>query len=193
MANLKVLDGGGDEKFLSKSGAGTNGDPFVEPATETNSGSIKTAVEAIQTAVEILDNAISGSEMQADVVTVPRSISGPGEPGTAVDSCTHAAVDLAAGTANQVIVSSAANKQIWIHALHIMADTAVGVITLQDESDVAVTGDIAVSDEGGFIWPPSGNFSMPWARLGTDKDLEADTTGSATLDGIIVYSIVDVS
>ena len=121
---------------------------------------------------------------------LPTSIQGPGNP--TVDSCLHAAVNLAAGTANQVLISSAANKQIWIHALHIMADTGAGVITLQDEADVAVTGDIAVADEGGFVWPPSGNFSMPWAKLGTDKDLEADTTGTATFDGIIVYSLVSV-
>lgn len=66
MANLKVLDGDGSAKYIKKTGAGTDIDPFVEPlpttaATEATLGSIKTAVE-------LIDNTVSGTELQVDVV-----------------------------------------------------------------------------------------------------------------------------
>jgi hypothetical protein len=68
MANLKVKDHDAATKYLSASGAGTDGDPHITQHLETNSAAIKAAVEAIQTAVEILDNVVSGSEAQVDVV-----------------------------------------------------------------------------------------------------------------------------
>jgi len=42
-------------------------------ATATDTGTIDSDTNAIKTAVEIIDNAISGSEMQVDVVTLPAS------------------------------------------------------------------------------------------------------------------------
>lgn len=121
--------------------------------------------------------------------TLPSSIQGPGNP--VIDSYTSAKIDLAASTTNQVLVSSAASKQIWVYGLFMMADTAAGTVQLEDEDDTELTGTMAVSDEGGWVLPLSGNFSMPWIKLGTDKDLEADT-GACTIDGIICYAIVSV-
>ena len=43
-------------------------------ATQTTLASVLTAAQAIQAAAEILDNAISGSEMQVDVVTLPSGL-----------------------------------------------------------------------------------------------------------------------
>ena len=144
---------------------------------------------AIKTAIQILDNAISGSEQQVDVITLPSAVQGPGNP--TVDSYSTAVINLAASTADQVLVSSAASKQIWVYGLFMMADTAAGTVTLQDESDTAHSGTMAVSDEGGWVLPISGNFAMPWIKCATDKDLEADT-GACTVDGIICYAIVSV-
>ncbi len=63
MANLVVLDGASATKYIKTTGAGSSGDPFAShhvvdsgAITETNSGAIKTAVETI-------DNAISGNEI----------------------------------------------------------------------------------------------------------------------------------
>ena len=119
-----------------------------------------------------------------------RAITGPGDP--FVVSYTHAVVDLAASTANQSIIAApGASKQIWVYGLFAMADTAAGTITLQDEDDTALSGTIAVSDEGGFVLPMSGNFAMPWIKVATNKALEADT-GACTVDGVIAYAIVSV-
>lgn len=110
-----------------------------------------------------------------------------------VDSYSTAVVNLAASSANQVLVAApGASKQIWVYGLFMMADTAAGTVTLQDEDDTALSGTMAISDEGGFVLTPSGNFAQPWIKVATNKALEADT-GACTLDGIITYAIVDVS
>lgn len=62
MANVKVKNADNSDAYLKASGAGTDLDPHIPEHLETNSAAIKTAVET-------LDNAISGSEMQVDVVT----------------------------------------------------------------------------------------------------------------------------
>jgi hypothetical protein len=69
MANLEIRDGDSLEKYLKATGAGTNGDPFIVEHLDTNSAALLTAAQAIQTAVEILDNIVSGSEAQVDIVT----------------------------------------------------------------------------------------------------------------------------
>jgi len=118
------------------------------------------------------------------------SIQGPGDP--EIVSYSTAAVNLAASTADQSLVAApGANKQIWVHGLFVMADTAAGTVTLQDEDDTALSGTMAVSDEGGWVLSLSGNFAMPWIKVATNKALEADT-GACTVDGIIAYAIVNV-
>lgn len=125
-----------------------------------------------------------------DVTSVPGALQGPGNP--TVDSYTSAVIDLAASTADQEIIAApGASKQIWVYGLFMMADTAAGTVTLQDEDDTALSGTMAVSDEGGWVLPMSGNFAMPWIKVATNKALEADT-GACTVDGIITYAIVSV-
>lgn len=171
---------------------------------------------AIKTAVEIIDNAIDGSEMQVDVVaalpagtnaigklaansgvdigdvdvtSLPGSIQGPASP--TIDSYSHVAINLTTG-ADQVLVSSAANKQIWVYGYAFSCGDANGQsVSLQDQDDVAVTGIMEFAQYGGISVPPSGNFSMPLFKLGTDKDLEVDILGG-DVDGWIAYAIVSV-
>lgn len=126
-----------------------------------------------------------------NVSVVSGAMEGPGNP--VVDSYSDAAINLAASTGDQELVAApGANKQIWVYSLFMMADTAPGTVTLQDEDDTALSGVMAVSVEGGWVLPPSGNFSMPWLKVATNKALEADT-GACTIDGILTYAIVDVS
>lgn len=124
-----------------------------------------------------------------DVLTVPRSQAGPGQPGTAVDSYTQAAINLSAG-ANQVLVSSAANKQIWVYGISFTLNVA-GTVSFQDEDDTAISGVMPFAASSGLAIPPSGNFSMPLWKLPTDKDLEVDLV-TAEMDGFITYAIVSV-
>ncbi len=126
-----------------------------------------------------------------DVTSVPRSISGPAEPGTAIDSYTHTAINLTTG-ANQVLASSAPSKQIWVYGYAFSCGDADGqTVSLQDEDDAALTGIMEFAQYGGISVPPSGNFSMPIFKLGTDKDLEVDITGG-DVDGWIAYAVLSV-
>ena len=133
---------------------------------------------------------LRGDTSGMHVSKVPAAIQGPGNP--VVDSYANAVVDLAASGANQVLVAApGANKQIWVYGLFMMADTAAGTVTLQDEDDTALSGTMAVSDEGGWVLPMSGNFAMPWIKVATNKALEADT-GACTVGGILTYAVVSV-
>lgn len=124
-----------------------------------------------------------------DVLSVPRSQMGPAEPGTAVDSYQNVAFNLAAG-ADQVLVASAANKQIWVYGINFTVNVA-GTVSFQDQDDTAITGIMQFGATGGMAVSPSGNFSMPLWKLGTDKDLEVDVVTSE-LDGCLQYAVVSV-
>jgi len=118
------------------------------------------------------------------------AIQGPGDP--QIVSYSTAVVNLAASTASQELVATpGAGKQIWVYGLFMMADTNAGTVVLTDESDTALSGVMAVSDEGGWVLPMSGNFAMPWIKVTTNKALDADT-GACTVDGIITYAVVEV-
>jgi len=124
------------------------------------------------------------------LASLPGAVQGPGNP--TVNSFSSVAVNLAASTADQVLVAAPGeNKQIWVYGLFMMADTAAGTVTLQDDADTALSGTMAVSDEGGWVLPMSGNFAMPWVVVPTNKALECDT-GAATIGGILTYGIVGV-
>lgn len=62
MANLNVLDGAGSSKYIKSTGDGSNGDAHVPEHLESNSAAILSSLQTI-------DNMISGSEAQVDVVT----------------------------------------------------------------------------------------------------------------------------
>lgn len=111
--------------------------------------------------------------------------------GPTIDSLTQVAINVPAGAVDTVLVSSAANKQIWVYGVVFVVDIA-GTISIQDEDNVAITGVMPFGVNGGMTISPSGNFAIPLWKLGTDKDLEVDTV-TCTLDGSITYAIVDVS
>jgi len=123
-----------------------------------------------------------------DVTSISNgSLNGPGAPSVA--SYTHASINLNAG-ANQVLVSSAASRQIWVYGIGFTVNAA-GTVSFQDEDDTAITGIMNIAASSGIAIPPSGNFAMPIWKLGTDKDLEVDVVTSE-LDGWIDYALVIV-
>jgi hypothetical protein len=125
-----------------------------------------------------------------DVTSLPKSIQGPGIPN--IDSYTSASVSAAANTADQSLVAApGANKQIWVYGFVGTADTADGSVSLQDEDNTAASGVMVVTLRGGFAISPSGNFSMPWLKIATNKALEIDTV-TCGFKGVISYAIVSV-
>jgi len=113
---------------------------------------------------------------------------GPGNP--VVDSYTQISINLAAA-ADQVLVSSSANKQIWVYGYQFTVNVA-GTVSFQDEDNVAISGIMNFAANGGAAISPSGNFAQPIWKLGTNKDLEVDVVTSE-IDGWLSYAIVDVS
>lgn len=185
-------------------------------ATSAKQDTIISHVDGLEALATTIAGAVSGTEMQTDIVgalpagtntigklaansgvdigdvdvtSVPRSLMGPAQPGTAIDSYTHAAINLAAA-ADQVLVSSAANKQIWVYGISFVVNVA-GTVSFQDEDNTAITGVMPFAANSGMAIAPSGNFSMPIWKLGTDKDLEVDVVTSE-IDGWIDYAIVSV-
>lgn len=120
-----------------------------------------------------------------------QAIQGAGNP--VVTSIGFAAIALDANTADQEIVAAqGADTQIWVLGMAVTANTGAGTITFQDSADAAHSGAFALSDEGGFVLPMSGNYSMPWFKVATNKALEADTV-TLSAAGLLVYAVVDVS
>jgi len=101
-------------------------------------------------------------------------------------------VDLAADTPNQEIIPAPiGDHQIWVYAVFLWAGTAQqGTIRLKQSGGAPLTGTITLSNADGFWWPPSGNFAMPWLKLGTQQGLYADTA-TISIDGVVVYALVD--
>ena len=152
------------------------------------------SVTAITNALPAGTNAIgklaanSGVDIgDVDVSSLPASIDGPGAP--TIDSYSYLAINLNAA-ANQVLVSSALNKQIWVYGVSFTC-SAAGTVSFQDEDDTALTGIMDFAANSGMARNPSGNFAMPIWKLATDKDLEVDVV-TAAIDGDLQYAILSV-
>ena len=210
----------GDETDGLLVNLGSNND-ITGTVTANLSATDNAVLDAIAASLALLDDAISGSEIQADIVgalpagtnaigklaansgvdigdvdvtsVVNDSLNGPeSATGPVIDSYTSTDINAAAGTANQSLVAApGANKQIWVYGISVTADAA-GTISFQDEDDTAVSGVMPVAANGGFAHSPSGNFAMPLWKVATNKALEVDTVTCA-LDGSLSYAIVDVS
>lgn len=114
MANTKFRDSDGSILYRKSSGAGTDLDPRVSEFLESNSAAVLAAAQAIQAAAEILDNIVSGSEAQVDVVatagltdTQLRATAVP------VDTELPAAAALADGAANPTTPISGAAALLY--------------------------------------------------------------------------------
>ena len=166
-------------------------DVVAELPTGTNSIGQVTANAGtnLNTALLALEAGGNLATLVTDSALVKKSL------GTAVaptiDSYTSAVVDCAAGATTAVIATPGANKQLWIYGLYGRADTAAGLVTLKDSSATALTGDLAVSDEGAIDIAPSGNFAMPRFKLASDKGFSITTVG-CSFDGVVSYAIVSV-
>ena len=136
MANIKVKDADAANKYLAASGAGSDVDPHVAQheviqstaadlnVTEASAADIKTAVEAIQTAVEVIDNMISGSEAQVDVVSSAL-------PTGAATEATLAAIQTAVELIDNMIAGSEAQVDVVSSALPTGAATEATLAAIQ--------------------------------------------------------------
>jgi hypothetical protein len=160
MANLQVKDATGTAKFLKTSGAGSDPDPNIPEHLETNSAAIKAALE-------ILDDVVSGSEAQVDVVTLPGT--------TEADI---AAIKTAAEILDNAI--SGAEMQVDVVAALPAGANAIGKLAANSGVDIGdvdvlsiAAGETHVGELGGNMSQVSGAFTRP-----------ADTTAYAAKDTV---------
>lgn len=167
---------------------------FTDDAAFTPATSKLMAIgmQADETSTDSVDEGDIGTpRMTLDrrVRVASKATDGPGEP--VIDSYATVAINLTTG-ADQVLVASAANKQVWVYGYAFTVGDADGqTVSLQDEDNTALTGIMEFSRYGGISVAPSGNFAMPVFKCATDKDLEIDITGG-DVDGWLSYAIVSV-
>ncbi|MEK0326262.1 MAG: hypothetical protein QQN63_11220, partial [Nitrosopumilus sp.] len=125
----------------------TSGDKDYTPIAVSREGNVLVRIpDALPTGANTIgvvdlgatDNAILDQIAVAveKLDDITGALKGPGEP--TIDSVTQFAINLNAG-ANQVLVASALNKQIWVYAVGYTLSVA-GTVSFQDEDDVAITG-----------------------------------------------------
>jgi hypothetical protein len=152
--------------------------------TETNSGSIKTAVETI-------DNAISGSEMQVDVVAaLPAGTNNIGD----VDVLSFAsgktilrAVISGATSGDNTIVAADATKKIKVLSLFLVAATAVTVRFESAAAGTALTGVMSIGATGGFVLPAPADPTNHWFETSANQLLNMELGGAVQVSGAITY------
>src|SRR3972149_5469083 len=136
MANIDFEAAPATTKYQKATGAGTNLDPFIVEHLETNSAALKTALEiidnfisgarglvtednsaAIKTAVEILDNIVAGTEAQVDVITSAL----PTGAATAANQSTANTALAAIQTAIEIIDNAIAGAEMQVDVLTLPA------------------------------------------------------------------------
>ena len=157
---------------------GANNDVTVTNATAANLKCEEASASAIKTAVELIDNAISGSEMQVDVVTLP-AVTGavtanPSKLATTDDADFVRKYYTNAGAVTDGIVWSPSAGKRWYITDIIVNTSAAATITFEDDKtggdDPVLKLELAAN--GGFV----SNFKTPFASGEDAADLLITTT-----------------
>ena len=174
-------------------------------ATAGSTGSIQaklrlmtSQLDAIKTAVETLDNAISGSEIQADVVTQPvraRTTDHVGAAlctdaimqGTTARTPAYAIIDAATSGDNTLLAAQGAGNKIRVLSLFLVASAAVTVRFESGAGGTALTGQMSLAANGGFVLPfnPAG-----WFETAANTLLNLELSGATSVDGSFQYIVV---
>ena len=160
-------------------------------ALEVLATSIDADTDAIKTAVEVIDNAISGSEMQVDVVTLP-AVSGavtanPSKLATTDDADFVRKYYTNAGAVTDGIIWSPAAGKRWYITDLIINTSAAAVVTIEDD---LTAGDAPVlkldlAANGGMVC----NFKTPLASGEDAADLLITTTAGNIYVSCVGYEI----
>ena len=167
--------------FVDSSGVQYSGSNPVPVDLGTNNDVVEASASAIKTAVELIDNAIAGTEMQVDVVAaLPTGTNAIGkllQPDIDVTTNTNYAKKYytsAGAVTDGIIWSPAAGKRWHIHTIYIQT-SAAATVTLEDD---LVAGDSAIwkaelaANSGVVLTFPE---KYPWASSEDASDLIVTT------------------
>jgi hypothetical protein len=172
--------------------------PATQPISATalplpTGASTEATLSAIKTAVEILDNIVSGNEAQVDVITQPardRTTDnvGAGLQTDAIMNDTTALTpkfaNIVATTGDNTIIAAVADKKIRVLAMFGTADVA-GTVRFEDGvSGTALTGQVNIADTGGYVLPFN---PVGWFETSVNTLLNIELVTSGNFDGSITY------
>lgn len=151
-------------------------------------------LSAIKTAVEVIDNAISGTEMQVDVVTQPARDNATDTITASLDSAAimndttaltpkFAAIN-ATTNGDNTIVAAVVGKKVRVLSYSIVADAAVGIAFEDGAGGTELSGQMAFAANGGITVPfsPVGHFETTANTL-----LNLETDAVANVRGHVCY------
>jgi len=165
---------------------------FAVQAVCTNAGTFATQVDgAALTALQLIDNCISGSEAQVDVVAaLPAGTNNIGD----VDVLSFAngktikrAVISGATSGDNTIVAAVADKKIKVLSVFLIAATAVAVRFESGAGGTALTGVMSIGATGGFVLPPPADPTNHWFETGVNTLLNMELGGAVQVSGAITY------
>lgn len=153
---------------------------------------------SIKTAVELIDNAISGSEMQVDIVAaLPAGtnllgrVSSSDETSTIYNGTTaltpkFAIID-AATSGNNTLVAAVVSKKIRVHALFLVSAGTVNARFESGADGTALTGQMNLVANTGFVLPYN---PVGWFETASNTLLNLELSGAISCDGSLVYTEV---
>ncbi len=187
---VEIKDGASVTRYLKATGAGTSADGFVPEHLETNSA-------AITTALQLLDNAVAGNELQVDVLTLPAlpagtNLIGQIAAGFNTGSMYNGATALTPKFAiiddallgDNTLVAAVTGKKIRVLSLMLVASGSVNVRFESGASGTALSGQMQLTTQDGFTLPfnPIGWFETAITTL-----LNMELSAAVSVDGMLTY------
>jgi len=153
------------------------------------------------TALQLIDNAISGNEMQVDIVTLPALAAGTnliGSINVQLDASTmrdgagtaltpkFAVID-AASSGDNTLVAAVTSKKIRVHALYLVSAGTVNVRFESGASGTALSGQMNLVANTGFVLPFN---PVGWFETASNTLLNLELSGAVSVDGGLQYTEV---
>lgn len=170
-------------------------------ATAGSTGSIQaklrlmtSQLDSIKTAVETLDNVVSGNEAQVDVLTQPARAATTDtitaklatdtiQNGTTALTPKFVAID-AASSGDNTILAAVNPKKIRVLSCFLIAAAAVTVRFESGAGGTALTGQMNLAANGGFVLPFN---PVGWFETASNTLLNLELSGAVSVDGSLTY------
>lgn len=98
-----------------------------------------------------------------------------------------AAVDVAGSGDNTLVTAQGASNKIRVHQVFLMAASAVTVRFESGAGGTALTGQMQVGANGGFVLPFS---PIGWFETATNTLLNLELSSAVSVDGVLLYTVV---
>ena len=201
MANIKIKDGDGAEKYVKASGAGSDGDPFITKQS-ISSGAITLAAGTAE-----IGKLAAGSAAIGTVTVGPQSIVAAANAaaialtgntvqlatdslrnGNVVVTPVFVAINAASSGDNTLLAAAGASNKIRVLALNIVVGDAVNVRLESGAGGTAMTGIYEFNGKGdGIVLPFS---PVGWFETAANTLLNLELSGAVSVDGSFVYVVV---